>query len=176
MDKIVDGFIIYQLMKRLVTPFEKSKAFQFGIIDKDGNILKKRKDLSADEKAVWGYTDIAVNNLKRVLANVPGGKTMLVSAAAAAWLLKEDKVLNVESLTAVRSDFTSFLNNSEQYYELAEYITEDEVPANNIGAGKIEGAGVGEKGEPGGRKSLVSRLKMVRRRANGNNKENNMGA
>ena len=38
-------YFVYQFLKKLVTPFEKTKAFEMGIIDKDGKILKRRRDL-----------------------------------------------------------------------------------------------------------------------------------
>lgn len=37
-------------LKRLVTPFEKTDAYKFGIIDKFGNILKSRKDLKTSKE------------------------------------------------------------------------------------------------------------------------------
>ena len=41
---IVDLFLVYQFVKRLATPFEKWDAYELGIIDEDGNRLKKIKD------------------------------------------------------------------------------------------------------------------------------------
>ena len=37
MGRAVDLFVTYRFIKLLVTPFEKTEAFQLGIIDKDGN-------------------------------------------------------------------------------------------------------------------------------------------
>ena len=39
---VVDIFMVYQFLKRLATPFEKWDAYKLGIIDKEGNILKKK--------------------------------------------------------------------------------------------------------------------------------------
>ena len=38
---IVDLFLVYQMIKRLATPFEKWSAYELGIIDDKGMPLKK---------------------------------------------------------------------------------------------------------------------------------------
>ena len=43
-------YFVYQFLKKLVTPFEKTKPFEMGIIDKDGKILKRRRDLETKEE------------------------------------------------------------------------------------------------------------------------------
>ena len=50
---MVDAFIAYKFIKILAVPFEKTDAFKMGIIDKDGKILKKRKDLKGEEKKAY---------------------------------------------------------------------------------------------------------------------------
>ena len=41
----------------MVTPWEKMKAYEFGIVDENGKVLKKAKDLkTADEKAHIQYS------------------------------------------------------------------------------------------------------------------------
>ena len=60
---IVDLFLVYQFIKRLATPFEKWDAYELGIIDKDGNILKKRKELrTVKERDAWGKFDVMISN------------------------------------------------------------------------------------------------------------------
>ena len=77
-------------MKKLVTPFEKTEAFKLGIIDKDGKILKKRRDLETkEEKAAYNLSDTLVWNLKKIMGKIPFGKSKLASYAAALWLIKE---------------------------------------------------------------------------------------
>jgi hypothetical protein len=74
----------------LVTPFEKTDAFKYGIIDKQGNALKKSKDLKTSaEKDSYNNLTRLVFSLKRLLAKVPGGKSKLASLIAAYWLVKE---------------------------------------------------------------------------------------
>ena len=43
MGRAIDLFVTYRFLKLLTTPFEKQEAFKLGIIDKDGNRIKKEK-------------------------------------------------------------------------------------------------------------------------------------
>ena len=93
---VVDLFLIYQFIKRLVTPFDKWDAYKAGVIDKDGKVILPKKDRTPEQNKSWGYYDIMIANLKKLLAKVPGGRTRLASYAAALLLLREqdERVLN----------------------------------------------------------------------------------
>ena len=83
-------YFVYQFLKKLVTPFEKTEACKLGIIDKDGKILKRRRDLETkEEKAAYTLSDTLIWNLKKILGKIPLGKSKLASYAAALWLIKE---------------------------------------------------------------------------------------
>ena len=84
MSRVIDALIAYRVLKLLVTPFNKTKAFEFGIIDDKGKVLKKSRDIK-DSKERNAYTLLIrfVFNLKRLLAKV-GVKGPLGSRAAAA--------------------------------------------------------------------------------------------
>ena len=43
MGRAIDLFVTYRFLRLLTTPFEKTDAYKFGIIDKDGNRVKKPK-------------------------------------------------------------------------------------------------------------------------------------
>ena len=65
---LVDVFLTYQFIKRIIVPFEQWDAFKLGIIDKNGKVLKKKSTLKTNqEKAAWGYFDILTANLKKLL-------------------------------------------------------------------------------------------------------------
>jgi hypothetical protein len=85
-----DDLLAFKILYMLVTPFEKTDAYKFGIIDKDGNSLKKSKELKTSEEKN-SYTNLTrlVFSLKRLLAKVPGGKSQFASIVAAYWLIKE---------------------------------------------------------------------------------------
>ena len=83
-------YFVYQFLKKLVTPFEKTEAFKLGIVDKEGKILKRRRDLkTTEEKDAYTLSDTLIWNLKKILGKIPLGKSKLASYAAALWLIKE---------------------------------------------------------------------------------------
>ena len=91
--RIVNNLIAFKILYMLVTPFEKTDAYKYGIIDKDGKPLKKTRDLKTeDEKDSYTQLDKLVFSLKRILAKLPGGDNRLKSLVAAYWLIKESYV------------------------------------------------------------------------------------
>lgn len=87
----IDVFMTYRFLRTLTTDWTDMKAYELGIIDDQGNILKKRKDLeSTEEREAYTLFDRLVWKLKRLLGKVPGGKSMVASYAAALWLIKEN--------------------------------------------------------------------------------------
>ena len=98
MSRIIDGLIAYRVLKLLVTPFKKSKAFQLGIIDEKGKVLIKSKDFnksfdsSTRVEARKSYTLLIrfVFNLKRLLSKVGIRGPLGSSAAAALAFFKEE--------------------------------------------------------------------------------------
>ena len=84
MSRVIDALVAYRVLKLLVTPFNRTKAFELGIIDAKGKVLKKSRDIS-DPKERNAYTLLIrfVFNLKRLLSKV-GIRGPLGSAAAAA--------------------------------------------------------------------------------------------
>jgi len=100
MGRAIDLLITYRIIKLLVTPFEKQEAYKYGIIDKDGKVLRKTKDLrTAKEKDAYTVLHRFVFNLKRLINLIPGGKSKLGTyAAALGLLLKEQKDINAVEL------------------------------------------------------------------------------
>ena len=43
MSRVIDALVAYRVLKLLVTPFNKTKAFELGIIDEKGKVLIKSK-------------------------------------------------------------------------------------------------------------------------------------
>ena len=84
MSRVIDALIAYRVLKLLVTPFNRTKAFEFGIIDDKGKVLKKSREIK-DPQERNAYTLLIrfVFNLKRLLGKV-GVRGPLGSAAAAA--------------------------------------------------------------------------------------------
>ena len=84
----VDLYLIYKFLQELTTPWEKWDAYKLGLIDKDGQKIRKAE--TGPEKAALPPWKTIVMNLKRLIEKVPMGKNALVSYAAALWLLSEE--------------------------------------------------------------------------------------
>lgn len=136
--QIVNLFMVYQFLKRLVTPFDQWDAYKTGVIDEKGNILLKPKDRhTLDQKRSFGKFDVLVLRLKKLLAKVPGGSTRLASYAAALLLIKEDwKKYSEDELNGLPLD---------RDLNIIMESLEEEGIANVAGAGNI--AGMGYKGK-----------------------------
>ena len=93
MSRIVDTYITYRIIKTLVTPWDEQDAYKLGIINDKGKVLKKYRELkTSKEKAAYTVLIRFVFNLKRILNQVPGGKSKFGSyATAAVLLLKEEE-------------------------------------------------------------------------------------
>ena len=91
MGRVIDALIAYRLLKLLVTPFNKTKAYKMGIIDDKGKVLIKKNQFDrkipankrAEAKKAYTLLIRFVFNLKRLLSKV-GVRGPLGSAAAAA--------------------------------------------------------------------------------------------
>ena len=94
--RAIDLLITYRIIKLLTTPFEKQEAYRLGIIDKNGKVLRKTKQLkTGKERDAYTILHRFVFNLKRLINLVPGGKSKLGTyAAALGLLLKENKDIN----------------------------------------------------------------------------------
>ena len=115
-------YFVYQFLKKLVTPFEKTDAFKLGIIDEKGKILKKRRDLeTSEEKSAYNLSDTLVWNLKKILGKIPFGKSKLASYAAALWLIKEQDNGKI---------FVSEKELEAQFFDYFEKLQSDELSEN----------------------------------------------
>jgi hypothetical protein len=90
MGRAIDALIAFRLVKLLVTPFNKTKAFKLGIIDEKGKVLIKSRQINKlpfpqRTEARKAYTMLIrfVFNLKRLLSKV-GIRGPIGSATAAA--------------------------------------------------------------------------------------------
>jgi|TARA_B110000503_G_scaffold108253_1_gene161872 hypothetical protein len=164
---IVDLFLVYSFIKRLVTPFEKWEAYKEGIIDDQGNILIKRKEFTLNrQKKAFGNFDQMILNLKKLLGKLPGGQTKLASYASALWLIREQQRIDATNYLTEESLEEDFELALERFYNenkavIAEAAKRElgEEPTNSAGGGAIAGIGVGPDGEPGVSKNTMKKHK-----------------
>lgn len=117
-NRAVDLVITYRVVKMLVTPFERQPAFKYGIIDKDGKVLKKYTSLQKrEEKNAYTQLHRFVFNLKRILKRVGLGGRLGSFAVALGLLLRENKEY-VPYKTLIESTIISYLKETKQYDNL----------------------------------------------------------
>jgi len=184
----IDAAITARFIYLLVRPWSDTPAFKLGIIDRDGNPLKRSDDLkTSQEKAAYTSLDRLVFKLKRILQDIPLVNRNLANFAAALWLIKEcykdPKLTQAKNIDILYEMLSKAQDDSlnEEFNDLREYnrqhpslnltiliLNEDgvgggggapAVAANNVGSGHI--AGTSKQSEPGvgkRRKSLVMGL------------------
>lgn len=120
------GDLVYtfRFLTLLVTPFDKTKAYEAGIIDENG---KRRKDFdkskSSDDYRNY-YTPFhrLVFNVKRLMAKAPGGGSRLASYAAALFLIKENYSVSekriLKALSEAGIDPTDILAEESNWFVL----------------------------------------------------------
>src|SRR5210317_1124861 len=114
--RAIDLLITYRIVKLLVKPFDKQEAFKYGIIDKDGNVLKKSKTLKTEkERKAYTILHRFVFNLKRILKRVGLGSRL--GSFAVALLIKENKEYEQHKIL-LESTIISYLKETNQYDNL----------------------------------------------------------
>ena len=152
-------YFVYQFLKKLVTPFKKTKAFELGIVDEKGKILKRRRDLETDdEKEAYTLSDTLIWNLKKLIGKIPGGKTRIASYAAALFLIKEqsggykitDEELELQFFDQFEKEYNQDLEFDQTTLRRLEHALSEDMPVTST-------AGVATVGIPLGKppKSLV---------------------
>ena len=144
-------YFVYQFLKKLVTPFNKTKAFDLGIIDETGKILKRRRDLeTSEEKDAYNLSDTLIWNIKKLMGKIPGGKSRLASYAAALWLIKEQqdgyKITEEELELQFFDQFEKMYNNDLEFDSATlkkfENILYEDSPTTAMGGGNVAVRGI----------------------------------
>jgi len=123
----IDAFITFRFLKLLVTPFNKTEAYQLGIIDERGKVLKKYRSLErVEERRAYTILHRLVFNIKKLIEKVPGGKSRLASYAAALFLIKEHvKEYQDTDGQLVEKEFYKYLKDNDLIEEDDGIIRED---------------------------------------------------
>jgi hypothetical protein len=130
MGRAIDLFVTYRFIKLLTTPFNKTDAYKYGIIDDKGNRI--REDNSTRVKVELttstlknSYTILhkLVFNIKKIFEKVPGLRTQVGTYAAALFLLKDTFKEHVEDPDMFEKEFMKYLK--ENKIELDREISEE---------------------------------------------------
>jgi len=149
---LVDTIIIFRILRKLTTPWEKTDAFKTGLIDNKGKILVKKKDRTKEQKAAFTLLDRLVFNLKRLLAKVPGGSSQLATYIAALALIKEhvEAESNKETANALMEKLQDYeiipimehdISTPEGYLDAMEEEIMREMTSGAAFGGSLSGAG-----------------------------------
>ena len=131
MGRAVDLFVTYRFIKLLTTPFNKTDAYKYGIIDDKGNRI--REDNSTRVKVELttstlknSYTILhkLVFNIKKIFSKLPLLKSKIGTYAAALFLLKDTFKEHVEDPDMFEKEFMKYLkeNNIELDREISEEV------------------------------------------------------
>jgi hypothetical protein len=100
--RAADTYYAYRFVKILSTPWDEMDAYEFGIIDENGKVLRKSRTLrTSEEKSAYTIFHRLVFGIKRILQKLPGGRSVAASYAAALFLIKEHTGMSDEQLGAV---------------------------------------------------------------------------
>jgi len=107
----------------LVTPFNKFKAYDLGIIDADGKVLRKFKEVKGSERKHYTMLHRFVFNLKRILKKVGLGSRLGSFAVALALLIKEDKTY-AQHKDSIEAAVVTYLKEENLYDMLLNEVRE----------------------------------------------------
>ena len=144
MSRAIDLIITYRVVKMLVTPFNKFKAYDLGIIDEKGKVLRKFKEVKGSEKKHYTMLHRFVFNLKRILAKVGIRGALGSFAVATALLLRENKEY-FKYKDTIESTIITYLKENNLYEEILnesreipEVYTDDKFFCNCFGVDVFE--------------------------------------
>ena len=123
MSRAIDLIITYRVVKMLVTPFKKFKAYELGIIDEKGKSLRKMKEVKGSERKHYTMLHRFVFNLKRILQKVGLGSRLGSFAVALALLIKEDKTY-AQHKDSIESAVITYLKEENLYDMLLNEVRE----------------------------------------------------
>ena len=137
MGRAVDLFVTYRFIKLLTTPFEKTDAFKLGIIDKDGNRIRKPNSSQVEVELTTSqlknsYTILhkLVFNIKKIFSKLPLLKTKIGTYAAALFLLKDTFKEHMQDPDIFEKEFMKFLKENN-------VVLDTEISEEVIGFGEV---------------------------------------
>ena len=116
--KAADTVYTLRFLRLLTTPWEETNAYKEGLIDDQGE--KLRKPVTEKEKSVYNVFHRLVFNVKKLINKVPGGKSKIASYAAALLLIREKCDISDKNLEKILKecgvDPEVFLEESTKWF------------------------------------------------------------
>lgn len=101
--KTADLIYAFRFLRLLTKPWKDMPAFELGLIDASGKLLKKAS--TPEEKDAYSMFNRLVFNIRRILQKLPFGNMRIANYAAALFLIKENSNLSVEDLETIMEGF-----------------------------------------------------------------------
>ena len=139
MNQLLDRQYALKILKMLATDFKNMDAYKKGIIDKDGNLLKKSYELkSQDERKAYTYLDRLVITLKKAIKKNEkrGDYTLTKALSPALWVVREQLESGSKATVNVEGKYQSLL-------DLDITLAEEEILVKKFLEEEGEGAPVG---------------------------------
>lgn len=122
--KAADFFYSLRFLRLLTMPWVKTAAYKEGVIDDDGNKLKKPE--TADEKKAYTSFHKLVFNIRRLLGKLPLGKSTIARYGAALYLIKEHADISDKKLAGMLSEMIGDTVEDDYLAESTDwFLTED---------------------------------------------------
>ena len=122
--KAADFFYSLRFLRLLTMPWKKTAAYKEGVIDDDGNKLKKPE--TADEKKAYTSFHKLVFNIRRLLGKLPLGKSTIARYGAALYLIKEHADISDKKLAGMLSEMIGDTVEDDYLAESTDwFLTED---------------------------------------------------
>lgn len=139
MNQLLDRQYALRILKMLSTDFKNMDAYKQGIIDKNGNVLKKSYQLkSQDERKAYTYLDRLVVILKKAIikAEKRGDYTLTKALSPALFVVREQLESGSRATVNVEGKYEALLN-------LDVTLAEEEIAVKKFLEEEGEGAAVG---------------------------------
>ena len=173
MSRIVDNLIALRIVRMITQNFEDTEAFKLGIIDHQGNNLRKMSTLTTDqERNAYNYLNRLVFNMKKILNRLPGGENRMKSLVGALWLVKEYYESGTRTTSLMEDRYKHIMRIIDSDVVLAEeqLIVSKVLAEEGMSAGAIGGAPTNNTGgpvsvqEPKSEKKNIKKYQIMARR------------
>ena len=107
----MDLYFVYKFAKFIAMPWESWPAYQLGIIDEKGNVIKKKRS-GLEERSNYTLFHRLLRKLKQLMEKVPGMKSKLGKAVAAYFLFKEGMEKHGADGKLLDEEFIRYINDN----------------------------------------------------------------
>ena len=107
----MDLYFVYKFAKFIAMPWESWPAYQLGIIDDEGNGIKRKRS-GLEERSNYTLFHRLLRKLKQLMEKVPGMKGKLGKAVAAYFLFKEGMEKHGANGELLDEGFIEYVNDN----------------------------------------------------------------